>query len=164
MAKRAFLIVLDSFGIGAEPDAAAFGDEGTNTLGAIAAHPNFNCPNLQKLGMSNVQQAEQELTEYLLRGMQSIPHIHVLGSEQAENHTGIVAFTVDQVHPHDISEILSSDGMDIRAGHHCAEPLHQYLGIHSSARASVMFYNTKEEADRFLESVSNIRRRMGYGE
>lgn len=119
---------------------------------------------LQKLGMSNVQQAEQELTEYLLRGMQSIPHIHVLGSEQAENHTGIVAFTVDQVHPHDISEILSSDGMDIRAGHHCAEPLHQYLGIHSSARASVMFYNTKEEADRFLESVSNIRRRMGYGE
>ena len=119
---------------------------------------------LQKLGMSNIQQAEQELTEYLLRGMQSIPHIHVLGSEQAENHTGIVAFTVDQVHPHDISEILSSDGMDIRAGHHCAEPLHQYLGIHSSARASVMFYNTKEEADRFLESVSNIRRRMGYGE
>ena len=119
---------------------------------------------MQKLGMSNVQQAEQELTEYLLRGMQSIPHIHVLGSEQAENHTGIVAFTVDQVHPHDISEILSSDGMDIRAGHHCAEPLHQYLGIHSSARASVMFYNTKEEADRFLESVSNIRRRMGYGE
>ena len=119
---------------------------------------------LQKLGMSNVQQAEQELTEYLLRGMQDIPHIHVLGSEQAENHTGIVAFTVDQVHPHDISEILSSDGMDIRAGHHCAEPLHQYLGIHSSARASVMFYNTKEETARFLECVSNIRRRMGYGE
>lgn len=54
MAKRAFLIVLDSFGIGAEPDAAAFGDEGTNTLGAIAAHPNFNCPNLQKLGMFNI--------------------------------------------------------------------------------------------------------------
>ena len=51
MEKRVFLIVLDSFGIGAEPDAAAFGDEGTNTLGAIAKHPNFNCPNLQKLGL-----------------------------------------------------------------------------------------------------------------
>ena len=50
MEKRVFLIVLDSFGIGAEPDAAAFGDEGTNTLGAIANHPNFNCPNLKKLG------------------------------------------------------------------------------------------------------------------
>ena len=54
MEKRVFLIVLDSFGIGAEPDAAAFGDEGTNTLGAIANHPNFNCPNLQKMGMFNI--------------------------------------------------------------------------------------------------------------
>ena len=54
MEKRVFLIVLDSFGIGAEPDAAAFGDEGTNTLGAIAKHPNFNCPNLQKLGLFNI--------------------------------------------------------------------------------------------------------------
>ena len=54
MEKRVFLIVLDSFGIGAEPDAAAFGDEGTNTLGAIAKHPNFNCPNLHKLGLFNI--------------------------------------------------------------------------------------------------------------
>ena len=54
MEKRVFLIVLDSFGIGAEPDAAAFGDEGTNTLGAIANHPNFNCPNLKKLGLFNI--------------------------------------------------------------------------------------------------------------
>ena len=54
MEKRVFLIVLDSFGIGAEPDAAAFGDEGTNTLGAIAGHPNFNCPNLKKLGLFNI--------------------------------------------------------------------------------------------------------------
>jgi cysteine desulfurase/selenocysteine lyase len=53
--------------------------------------------------------------------------------------------------------------MDIRAGHHCAQPLHDHLGIHSTARASLMFYNTKEEIDRFLESVSNIRRRMGFG-
>ena len=54
MEKRVFLIVLDSFGIGAEPDAPAFGDAGTNTLGAIAKHPNFNCPNLQKLGLFNI--------------------------------------------------------------------------------------------------------------
>ena len=97
------------------------------------------------------------------KGMQAIPHVHVLGSDRPENHTGIISFTVDQVHPHDISEIISSDGIDIRAGHHCAQPLHDYLGIHSSARASLMFYNTKEEADRFLESVSNIRSRMGFG-
>lgn len=105
----------------------------------------------------------QELTAYLFRGMKAIPHIHVLGSDREDNHTGIVSFAVDQVHPHDISEVLSSDGMDIRAGHHCAQPLHDHLGVHSTARASLMFYNTKEEIDRFLESVSNIRRRMGFG-
>lgn len=117
---------------------------------------------LESYGMDTLHAVEQELTAYLFRGMNAIPHVHVLGSQREDNHTGIVSFTVDQVHPHDISEVLSSDGMDIRAGHHCAQPLHDHLGIHSTARASLMFYNTKEEIDRFLESVSNIRRRMGF--
>ena len=118
---------------------------------------------LESYGMDTLHAVEQELTAYLFRGMNAIPHVHVLGSQREDNHTGIVSFTVDQVHPHDISEVISSDGMDIRAGHHCAQPLHDHLGIHSTARASLMFYNTKEEIDRFLESVSNIRRRMGFG-
>ena len=118
---------------------------------------------LESYGMDTLHAVEQELTAYLFRGMNAIPHVHVLGSQREDNHTGIVSFTVDQVHPHDISEVLSSDGMDIRAGHHCAQPLHDHLGLHSTARASLMFYNTKEEIDRFLESVSNIRRRMGFG-
>lgn len=118
---------------------------------------------LESYGMDTLHAVEQELTAYLFRGMNAIPHVHVLGSQREDNHTGIVSFTVDQVHPHDISEVLSSDGMDIRAGHHCAQPLHDHLGIHSTARASLMFYNTKAEIDRFLESVSNIRRRMGFG-
>ena len=119
---------------------------------------------LNTLGMENVHRAEQELTAYLIKGMQSIPHVHLLGSARPDNHTGIASFTVDRVHPHDISEILSSDGIDIRAGHHCAQPLHQHLGIPSTARASVMFYNTVAEVDRFLESVANIRKRMGFGD
>ena len=118
---------------------------------------------LESYGMDTLHAVEQELTAYLFRGMNAIPHVHVLGSQREDNHTGIVSFTVDQVHPHDISEVLSSDGMDIRAGHHCAQPLHDHLGIHSTARASLMFYNTREEIDRFLESVSNSRRRMGFG-
>lgn len=118
---------------------------------------------LESYGMDTLHAVEQELTAYLFRGMNAIPHVHVLGSQREDNHTGIVSFTVDQVHTHDISEVLSSDGMDIRAGHHCAQPLHDHLGIHSTARASLMFYNTREEIDRFLESVSNIRRRMGFG-
>lgn len=118
---------------------------------------------LESYGMDKLHAVEQELTAYLFRGMKAIPHIHVLGSDREDNHTGIVSFAVDQVHPHDISEVLSSDGMDIRAGHHCAQPLHDHLGVHSTARASLMFYNTREEIDRFLESVSNIRKRMGFG-
>lgn len=132
-----------------------------NAGGAVGLAAAINY--LESYGMDTLHAVEQELTAYLFRGMNAIPHVHVLGSQREDNHTGIVSFTVDQVHPHDISEVLSSDGMDIRAGHHCAQPLHDHLGIHSTARASLMFYNTKEEIDRFLESVSNIRRRMGFG-
>ena len=88
---------------------------------------------LESYGMDKLHAVEQELTAYLFRGMKAIPHIHVLGSDREDNHTGIVSFAVDQVHPHDISEVLSSDGMDIRAGHHCAQPLHDHLGVHSTA-------------------------------
>ena len=117
-----------------------------------------------KTGIENMQKAEHELTEYILKGMKAIPGVKVLGSDDARNHTGIISFTVDGVHPHDISEILASDGIDVRAGHHCAQPLLKHLKVMSSARASVMFYNTLSEADRFLNSVSELRRRMGYAE
>ena len=93
-----------------------------------------------------------------------MPHVHILGSEKPEEHCGILSFTVDGVHPHDISEILASDGVNIRAGHHCAQPLLQHLGYSSTARASFAFYNTEEDADRFVAAVSSLRERMGYGE
>ena len=96
--------------------------------------------------------------------MTSIPHVTVLGSKNPEEHTGILSFTVDQVHPHDVSAVLESDGIAVRAGHHCAQPLLTFLGVRSATRASLMFYNTEEEVDAFLKSVSTIRRRMGYGE
>ena len=72
-------------------------------------------------------------------------------------------FTVDGVHPHDISEILASDGVAIRAGHHCAQPLLSFLKHPSTARASLAFYNTEAEVDRLLDSISTLRERMGYG-
>ena len=78
--------------------------------------------------------------------------------------TGIAAFTIDGVHPHDVSEILSSDGIDVRAGHHCAQPLLTFLGVNNATRASFMFYNTEKEAEALVESVLNVRRRMGYDE
>ena len=69
-----------------------------------------------------------------------------------------------QVHPHDVSAILDADGIAVRAGHHCAQPLLEYLKVPSATRASIYFYNTREEIEAFLKSAAGIRRKMGYGE
>lgn len=119
---------------------------------------------IESIDFDRIKKRELMLTKRALDTMKSIPHIHVLGSEKAEEHHGILTFTVDDVHPHDISAVLEADNICIRAGHHCAQPLLGHLGITSAARASLMFYNTEDEVDAFLESISSVRRRMGYGE
>ena len=118
---------------------------------------------IEGIGFDEMERRELAVTERALSGLKEIPHVHVLGSERAEEHTGILTFVVDQVHPHDVSEVLIADGISVRAGHHCAQPLLQYLGVNSATRASFMFYNTKEEADRLVKSIASIRERMGYG-
>ena len=95
--------------------------------------------------------------------MRAIPHLHLLGSDQAEEHNGILTFVIDGVHPHDVGEILAADGVCVRAGHHCAQPLLQHLGHTSTVRASYSFYNTPADTDRLIESLSAVRERMGYG-
>lgn len=119
---------------------------------------------IQELGFDFIESRESELTTYMAEGILSLPHFHVIGSQDPKEHHGIVTFKIDGVHPHDISEILSGKNIAIRAGHHCAQPLHQYLGVPSSTRASLMFYNTKEEIDKLLNALSTIRGVMGYGE
>ena len=119
---------------------------------------------IESVGFEKMHAIETELTRRALEGLQAIPHVHVLGSDKAEEHCGILTFTIDDVHPHDISAILDADGVDVRAGHHCAQPLMDYLGVSSTTRASLYFYNTVEEIDALVESVGSVRRRMGYGE
>ena len=116
-----------------------------------------------KVGYDFMREREIALVSRTLAVMREMPHVHVLGSENPAEHTGIVTFTLDGVHPHDISEILASDGVAIRAGHHCAQPLLKHLGHLSTVRASFAFYNTEAEADRLVASLSTIRERMGYG-
>ena len=111
-----------------------------------------------------MEKRELELTKRALDGLKKIPHVHVLGSDNPEEHTGILTFTIDNVHPHDVSEVLISDGICVRAGHHCAQPLLQHLGVSSATRASFMFYNNEKEVDAFVESMATIRERMGYDE
>ena len=119
---------------------------------------------IESIGFEKMHAIETALTHRALEGLRTIPHVHVLGSDKAEEHCGILTFTIDDVHPHDISAILDADGVDVRAGHHCAQPLMDYLGVSSTTRASLYFYNTVEEIDALVESVGSVRRRMGYGE
>lgn len=132
-----------------------------NAAGAAGLHAAINY--VQSVGFDAMHRQELALTARTLAGMADMPHIHVIGSDRPEEHNGIVTFTVEGVHPHDVSEILACDGVDVRAGHHCAQPLLQHLGYSDTVRASFAFYNTEEEVDRLLQSLSTIRERMGYG-
>ncbi|MBR6402966.1 MAG: SufS family cysteine desulfurase [Eubacterium sp.] len=117
---------------------------------------------IEFIGLHNIEERELELTKIAVEGMQAIPHIQVLGSDDYREHHGIITFKVEGVHPHDIAAIIADANVAVRAGHHCAEPLHHFLGIPSTTRASLMFYNTEEEVQRFLDVVKQIRPMMGY--
>lgn len=118
---------------------------------------------IQNIGMDNISAHEKELTTQLMDGLKKMPYIKVYGSEDPAKHCGIVTFTMEGVHPHDISSVLNEDHVCVRAGHHCAQPLMQFIGAGSTARASLYFYNTQDEVERFIQKLSNVRKVMGYG-
>ena len=111
-----------------------------------------------------MRKRELMLTKRAIEGIREIPHINILGSKDPLDHAGIISFSIDDVHPHDVSQILEADGIAVRAGHHCAQPLLKHLGVMSATRASLMFYNTEEEIDALIASISTVRRRLGYGD
>ncbi len=114
------------------------------------------------VGFDNIIEAERTLSEYAYGKLTHVPHLNLLGAKNAKEHNGIFTFPIDDVHPHDIAARLESDGICVRAGHHCAQPLLKFMGVSSTARASLAFYNTTGEIDRLADSVSRIRERMGY--
>lgn len=108
------------------------------------------------LGMDNIHAYEQELTRYLFQQLEQIPEVQLYGPKPnatASNRAALAAFTTGAVHPHDLSTILDQAGIAIRAGHHCTQPLHRLVGAQSTARASLYFYNTREEIDTFIVSL-----------
>ena len=115
---------------------------------------------LQKLGMDNIAAHEHEMSEYVLERLAEIPGIKVIGP--SAGHKGAVAsFVMDGVHPHDVAQILDRDGIAVRAGHHCAQPLHEKCGIQSTTRASFYLYNTKEEVDALVEGIYKVKQIFG---
>lgn len=133
-----------------------------NAGGAVGLHAAIDYIN--DLGFDFIEQRENQLCEYAYKQMIEIPHVHVVGSNNPDNHHGILTFTVDGCHPHDISEIMNAYKVNIRAGHHCAQPLTKWLGLNSTTRASIGFYNNEQDIDRFIECLKQIRGKLGYGE
>ncbi len=117
---------------------------------------------IQSIGLENIEAHDRELAERMMAGITQIPHINIVGPKDASKRCGIITFTLDGVHPHDIASLLSEEHIAIRAGHHCAQPLGQYLNQTATARASLYFYNTEEEVDIFLEKVAKLREWSGY--
>jgi len=118
---------------------------------------------LKNVGFDTIKEQEEKLTTLLMEGLKKMPYIKVYGSKDPAKHCGIVTFTMEGVHPHDMASVLNDDHVCIRAGHHCAQPLMQFIGAGSTARASVYFYNTEEEVEIFLDKLSKVREVMGYG-
>lgn len=115
---------------------------------------------LTNLGMDWVQHREHELVAYAMQQMSRVEGLHILGPD-ANERGGAVAFTLGNVHPHDIAAILDAEGIAIRAGHHCAQPIHDFYDIPASARASFYFYNTFEEIDRLVAALETARHLLG---
>lgn len=132
-----------------------------NVGGAVGLHAAMDY--LNKVGFDYIEETELRLTKRLFEGMKALPYINIAGSEKAEEHNGIITFTIDDVHPHDSASILNDAKICVRAGHHCAQPLMKFLGFNSTLRASLYFYNTEEEVDRFLDSLTKVRGWLGYG-
>ena len=114
------------------------------------------------IGIDVIEEREDYLTVLAMKELGRIPHLNILGSDDPLNHHGILSFTIDGVHPHDIAAILDSFKVDIRVGHHCAQPLLKYLGSMSTARASIAFYNTENDIFRLAEALKTVRGKMGY--
>ena len=113
---------------------------------------------LNKVGMENVRTHEKKLVGYGLAQMTKIPGLTIYGPMTTRDHSGVIAFNVSGIHPHDLAQILDGEGVAIRSGHHCAMPLHARLGISASARASFYIYNTCQEIDKLVEGIKKAKR------
>ena len=133
-----------------------------NAGGAVGLGAAIDCIN--EIGFENIERREAELTALAFEQMKDIPYVRIIGSDKAQEHCGIITFTVEGVHPHDIAALMDTDGVAVRAGHHCAQPLHHFIGIPSTARMSLAFYNDEQDVEKFITSLKGLRRKMGYGE
>lgn len=117
---------------------------------------------LEQLDFEKIDEYESYLTKYCYDRMTKLDYLEVYTTAN-ERRSPVISFNFKEAHPHDVASILDSYGIAVRSGHHCAQPLHRFLGCNFSCRASFSFYNTTEEIDYFLEHLEDVRRMMGFG-
>lgn len=117
---------------------------------------------LTAIGMEAIAAHERELTAYAMERLGSLPGLKIVGPP-AHQRGGVIAFTLHNIHPHDVAHMLDMEGIAVRAGHHCAQPLHHRLGLNATVRASFYLYNTPDEVDRLVQVLEQIAQMMGAG-
>lgn len=132
-----------------------------NIAGAIALGASIDY--LTEIGLEAIHQHEAELVQYVLPKLQAIEGLTVYGPQDPKDHTGVIAFNLENLHPHDVATALDMEGVAVRAGHHCAQPLLTYLKVPATARASFYLYNTKEDADRLVEAILATKEFFQHG-
>ena len=126
----------------------------TERLDQLAAAADY----VAQIGLAAMHEREAELVNRLRRELMAMNDVTVFGPEES---AGIVSFAIDDIHPHDLGTILDEENVAIRAGHHCAQPLMDYLGVPATARASFGLYSTQDDVDALLAGIARTRRIFG---
>lgn len=113
---------------------------------------------LQNIGLDKIHEHEKKLSQLCIEQLQKIDGVTIYGPKQTSQRSGVVSFTIDGIHSHDVAQILGDEKICIRAGHHCAMPLHTRLGIPSSARASFYLYNTEGDVEKLIEGIQKVKK------
>ena len=116
---------------------------------------------LTNIGMKRVRDHEIEIVGYALTQLSGLPYIHLIGPKIPKTRGGVIAFTMDGAHPHDIAQLLNEDNICIRAGSHCAMPLHEYLHLPATALASFYIYTTRSDVDMLIVGLKKIKKIFG---
>ena len=103
--------------------------------------------------MEVIDGIENDLIAYAVNGLKELPYVTIYGPKNLKHRSGIISFSIEGVHPHDVASVFDSYGVAIRSGNHCAQPLMRYMDINATCRASFYFYNTKEDVDKLIEAV-----------
>jgi cysteine desulfurase/selenocysteine lyase len=116
---------------------------------------------LTGVGLSAIQEHEQDLLRHALVALAEVDGLRILGPTEAVDRGGAISFELDGIHPHDVSQVLDDRGIAVRAGHHCAWPLHRALGVQASTRASIYLYNTHDEVDALVDGIRQVQKFFG---